>query len=710
MTIGSRRRKLAGALAAVAPFTALAADADPERLGTISVVEEESVVSEDSGAYTVRGSNTATGLELSLRETPQSITVVTRQRLDDQDLRTLDDLALQVTGLTLHRSDSIDTQISARGFDIDVYQMDGVPVVLGRAKPRLSVYDRVELLRGAGGLLNGAGDPGGAFNLVRKRPTSQLRTELTASYGSWNDIRAQADVGGTLFGNVRGRMLIEHEDKDMFYDGGDSRRTLAYGILEMDLGASALLSLGTSYEWLDQTPDWNGLPTYSDGRDIGLPRSTYLDPAFGHIRTRTPEYFAEVRQDFSPDWKLVVAARSSRDDGDYLVANRSNAVDPVTLDGPVLYPYWAQRLYESRSLDTQLSGVVEAFGRKHDIAVGASWNRFTVHAGGTTPDGEYEVGNVFAFDPYSLQPPVLGQKAGWDYKDVTTQKGLWAMTRIRATDRLSLVAGGRYSKWEDVNTDPSDPSYRAAYDTDHFSPYGGIVFDLGTHWSLYGSYAEVFQPQYERDVDGLLKPRKGQSLEAGLKSEWFGGALNTTLAAFDIRQKNRAQQDTSQPSGACDGEDCYVAIGEVKSQGFEAEVAGRVLPGLELSAGYTWNEQEYSRDESSQGKPLITYVPKQMLRLWGSYALPGTSSRWTVGAGVRAQTRTYSEDGSFTLAQGGHAVVSARVNVALSPQWSLALLGDNLFDKRYYESTGYVEWGNFYGEPRSLQVVVRGKW
>lgn len=701
------RTPLSAAALALAIAASLAPAARAQQAGT----EAKDLDAVDVHGVRVQGyaapvTNVGLKLPVSQRETPQSVSVLTRPLLEDLAVDSLDEAILFVPGVAMRQYDSIDTQYISRGFEITNYQLDGLPATLGRAKPRLAMYDRVEVLRGAAGLLNGAGDPGGVINLVRKRPTAELAGNAELSAGSWDSVRALGDVSGPLTadGQVRGRAVLEHEDRELFYRGTDYRYTLGYGVLEADVSADGTLSVGASYEKLKTTPNWSGLPRHADGSALDLPVRASLEPAWQDITTQNRQGFIELNQGLGEDWRLRVSGQYARESGRYLVAN---GWGEIAADGSgwSISPTLQGRQYTNHSLDAAVLGGFQAWGRRQDLIVGANWNRSSTDADGMDFGEWYPVDDVHAFDPFALPRPTdLLADSWWRGRYTTTQEGLYAVLRLRPAARLTALLGARWSRWQDDGLELEPEAYVSSdYGDTHLGGYAGLVFDLTPGWSLYASYADIFQAQSERGTGGQLPPMQGDALEAGLKGEWFDGALNASFAVFDIRQKDRAQLDASQPPDACNGGNCYLAQGEVKSRGFEATLAGRVAEGLDLSAGYTWNEQEYSRDADLQGQPFNTYAPKQMLRVWASWR-PLAAPAWSFGLGANWQTETEASGG---IEQPAYAVWHARAGYRIDPRWSLALNLDNLLDEEYWQTVGPTGWGNFRGEPRSATATVR---
>lgn len=220
----------------------------------------------------------------------------------------------------------------------------------------------------------------------------------------------------------------------------------------------------------------------------------------------------------------------------------------------------------------------------------------------------------------------------------TVQYGLYSQVRFSLADPLTLVLGGRTTTFTNKyhNVAPATPeAWRAgAKATDHFTPYAGLLFDLTKQITLYGSYADIFVPQTQQKTGGgVLDPRIGKQYEIGSKGEFFDGKLAASLARFNIRDKNRAYQDPADASGIY-----YLSAGEVESKGWELEISGKPLRGLDLVAGYTYLETRYLKDKTAEGKTYSIATPKEQLKFWGNYRFAADSSLsgFSLGLGMIA--------------------------------------------------------------------------
>ncbi|MBE8590367.1 TonB-dependent receptor, partial [Pseudomonas sp. MAFF 301449] len=295
-------------------------------------------------------------------------------------------------------------------------------------------------------------------------------------------------------------------------------------------------------------------------------------------------------------------------------------------------------------------------------------------------------------------------------KTVTEQEGTYATLRISLTDPLTAIVGARVSWWK--YDQPTNPSAANSINRE-ITPYAALIYDLNQNFSLYTSYTDIFQPQTETDSSGSpLKPVIGESYEAGIKGEFYGGRLNTSVSVFRINQTGKAMDDVSSPDPCLPlytSGYCQVAGGKSRSDGIELEVSGEVLPDLQLSAGYTYTTTKYLKDTvANTGNVIRSTDPKSLFKLFTAYRLPGELSAWKVGGGVRAQSDIYSQSGTAKASQSGYAVYDAMIEYRFDKNYSLQLNGYNLFDKNYYKKIGTAATSYYYGDPRNVAITLRG--
>ncbi|MBL8271771.1 TonB-dependent siderophore receptor [Steroidobacter sp.] len=678
----------------------------------------------------------------SLRETPKSVTVVTRERIEEQNLTSLVDALNQTTGVTLTPYSPVDVFFFSRGFRVQTIQIDGgAPAYTGGfgsfLTPDMAVYDHVEMLRGVDGMYTGAGEPGGVINLVRKRALSTPTVNVNVSAGRWNFGRTELDLTGpiTSDGRLRGRIVGAYENKDYFYDRAESEKTIFFGTVEYDLTPSTLVAVGANYERRKEDGYFiQGFPRYLDGRDLKLPRSKSLAPDWSLWHFTTKEAFARVEQDYGTGKLKLNVTRIEQESANQQFISYG-AVDPVTLTGPVSYGRSSSFDSTQNLIDLSATGGFELFGRQHNYTIGADYS--AIDGGGqkgysmTGYDYPGPAIDVFApFDPAQFPEPDLVLNSYYP-ENGQKQHGYYATLGVQLAEPLRLTLGGRYGQYEyeqiyqPVSAGVYGAPSRTFFKDSKFIPSAALSWNFAADWTAYASYAETFRVQanmLQAPLPGTpLDPVTGDGYEFGVKGEI--GKFNAAFAVYRVERNGQGVADPAYPfTPGSDGSNCcYLRQANVTSEGFDAEVSGTITRGLQLFAGYTYNTSKFEGDQSGfydAGAYFLSVTPKHMAKVWSTWNLPFGDARWTINSGVVAQTDSYIEGVAlsggqfvpFRTTQGTYAVWNASVQYKLSDTWSVGVYGDNLLDRRYYSVLGSIDTENSYGTPRSYVVTLRGRW
>lgn len=700
-----------------------APDRSVSQLESVLVRGGLDVTTEGTDSYAAQGATLMKGAQ-SLKDIPQSVTVVTRKQMDDQRLDTVTEVLTQTPGVYFRRRPNGGSDPLIRGFVTDTLQYDGVPLKryhsFGNDLSASAVYlDRIEVLRGAQGLLEGAGNPAGSVNLVRKRGLAESKLMVEGRIGSWDTYGTRVDAGGPLneAGTLRGRAVLDYDDSKSFLDTVWDRNLNAYAALDFDLTPDTTVGLGVAQAHLKGNSSlYGGVPRFEDGQAIDLPRSAYIGAGWSHAERHETQVFLDVSHRFNTDWKLQASAVYLRDSFSATTSyeNGEVALGQSTVNG-IGYVY--DNASTNRGVDVHLDGRFNALGMAHELVLGGNYSKVKRDDRYT----QYWVHTVYdVYQPDHNPPPfsAFNPSQIWDQTYDIQQKGIYGLWRAHLSDKLTLMLGGRMN-WYDysgvgVSRISGSQSPSAMKESAQFTPYGGLVYALTTQWSAYASYAEIFNPQSQTNAQReMLPPTTGRSYEVGLKGELLDGALNLSMAAFRVDQNNRAVVDYSAPRvcGSGGASWCYKAAGKVRIEGVEVEAHGELLPGLQVSGGYTYNRNKYVEDANSAliGQPFDYLMPRHMLRLWANYQLPGELGAWQVGAGVTYRSK--QETNSATKpnpVQGGYSIWGARVAYQINPTWSVALNVDNLFDKHYYAHIDSDYWASYVGTPRKFLLTVKG--
>lgn len=693
--------------------SAVPAEEERIQLEAVTVTAESagaSPVTEGTGSYTTEATRTATRLTLAPRETPQSVSVITRQVMDDFAVESITDVVNMTTGVSSKAFDSSRNGFSARGFDITNLMVDGVPTTwsagwaAGETQMDTLLYDRVEVVRGATGLVTGAGNPSAAINMVRKRADSvQPRGFVSGQVGSWDRYQGTVDLSGALHdsGKIRGRVVGSYLEESSYIDLAENEKQVLLGTLGIDLTDSTLLNLGASYQENSPTASmWGGLPTwFSDGTRTDWSSSKTTAPEWAEWASTQTTYYANLEHTFDSGVRLYGAYSRATNEADLRLLYLSGAPDKTTGLGMSASPTWYDVSREQDTLDLSATIPFYFAGQDHEVVIGSMYSQQELVTERRAALTSSPVGNYFEWNG-AYPEPEWGPSAVYTTQD-TDELGAYAVARLRLADPLQLIIGSRISDWETSGMKWDGSTYKFEHEHE-ITPYAGLIYDINDQYSTYVSYSEIFNPQDYQDRNGdYLDPLEGQNYEAGIKAEYFGGRLNASLAVFRIEQDNLAQPDIGQvvPGGIAQA---YYAAQGTTSDGYEIEVSGALTENWNLLVGWA----QFSA-EDADGEKVNTRYPRRSANLFTTYRM----GRLTLGGGVNW------EDGNYTIAtnplgqrdkleQSSYALVNVMARYALSDELSLQLNVDNLLDKKYYSQIGFYQQHAF-GEPRNGKLELR---
>ncbi|WWG64163.1 TonB-dependent siderophore receptor [Pseudomonas poae] len=701
---------IALAICLASSHAAFAADVEPSsgpiELGATQVSGEGQLgeTTEGTQSYTTGAMKTATKLPLTLRETPQAVTVVTRQRMDDQAMTSINDVVAATPGLFLNFSNGPGRQsYTARGFDIDNLMYDGIPsgyngVNVG-AQPNLAMFDRVEVVRGAAGLVTGAGNPSAAINLIRKRPLDEQKVTLTGAAGTWDNYRGELDASSPLndSGTWRGRVVTSYRDANSFIDNVGDYHGLFYAVTEADLSENTSLTLGFSNQKDKTNYFWGSSMVGQDGHHLNLSRAYNPGTRWENKDQEINTVFAELRQQLANDWKLQVNANYAEQNALFSGSYQSRWTNNTL----------ARTVYQSAAdenqagLDAFVSGPFQALGRSHELVMGASRRIYDL--------------TTHSYSPFDMNWPLNAGKPDFVHtsngREVTTQDGVYVTTRLSLADPLKLILGARLD-WYDYDNHDGDGDYKV---TRNLTRYAGLIYDLDDHHSVYASYSDIFTPQTAKDTSGTpVRPIIGKNYEVGIKGEYLGGALNGSVALFRVDQQNRAV-DVVVPN--CPQASCAEASGEIRSQGIDFELQGALTEHWQVGGGYTYARTHVIKDQANPqtvNKQFDTDTPEHLFKLTTRYNFQGPLEKLRVGGNISWQSRMYNDltvaDGSsYRLKQGAYAVTDLMAGYQVNQHLDLQLNANNIFDRKYYETiANSVDYGgDSYGAPRNMMLTAK---
>ncbi|WBU47658.1 ferric-rhodotorulic acid/ferric-coprogen receptor FhuE [Kosakonia pseudosacchari] len=704
---------------ALVPSATFAADTAAGSEDTV-VVDGAALSTSDSQAqdYSVKTTTTGTKLLLVPRDIPQSVSVVSQQRMQDQQLNTIEQVLDNTIGVSASRIDSHRTNFFARGFFVSNFAYEDMPTFLdnrwnfGDTAGDTAIYDKIEVVRGAAGLMSGTGNPSAYVNMVRKHADSkEFKGTATATYGSWDNQRYVLDLQAPLTesGNVRGRVITGYQDKDSWVERNHYRKKFITGVVDADITDSTTLSLGYDYQESEEdSPTWGGFPSlYSDGSRTHFRRGFNTAADWAYSNVDSSKIFANLTQRFDNGWEAKVNAMHAETNFDSKLMYIDGYPDKITglydaSQWQGAWGGWNRGERKQDAIDAFVRGGYDLLGRQHEVMFGGSYSRQRNNYDNAYPVndnfGLMDVGNIHNYNGNTLADPTWSDWALYQ-RDVIRQKSLYAATRISLADPLHLILGARYTEWSAKYNLERKPDEIRTSKSDDVTPYAGLIYDIDDTWSVYGSYTSIFQPSNQRDINSeFLDPTTGKSYEAGIKGDWYNTRLTATLAVFRTEQDHVAVS-TGEYIPNSGGQTAYKSVNGTVSKGVEFELNGALTDNLQLTFGAS-----RFMAEDGDGVAVNPEQARTTMKLFTRYQLP-MLPELSVGGGARWQNKTWQDikgpSGDMRITQSGYTVVDLFTRYQATKNFAVQANLNNVFDKEYYDYLGTY---GVYGAPRNFSV------
>ncbi len=677
-------------------------------LGSIDVIEQSNVT-EGSGSYTIQSMNTSTRLNLSIKETPQSIKVLTHQKIIDKNIQSFEDIASSTAGISMSKNYQMANHIYSRGFQVDYYQIDGSPTIYNANQENLMMYDRVEIVKGANGLISGAGNPAVSINYIKKHAKSKdFKASLQLEAGSWNSYGTTVDLSSGLnkSGSIRGRIIASYKQNDSFIDELNEKDNTVYTTFEADLNDNTLLSLTLSKQKFNNENDNGaGVPIYfSDGSKTNFSKSSNFSGKDDYNKYTNTTAALKLEHIFNNDVKLITNYTYSKNNVDEISFwNRRSFPNKTT--GILTINPAAKQDYTSKNhaLDIYASIPFALANRKHEFITGLMYSKNDIHDIYSDDTGSSLSSNVYNWDNSTN----LTSFEEWgNFKKETKQLGMYSVGNFSLSDDIKLIAGARVSNWE-YNTEEQWSGGSIEKETFKFNnnitPFLGLVYNLNEQHSIYTSYTSIFKPQTgKKDTSGKhLDPKEGNSYEVGLKSTFFDDSINSSISLFRIEQDNLAVEDGSNVILNTTNQAYKLAKGVV-SKGIEIDIAGEINDNWNVDFGLA-----YFDAVDQEGKTVNEDQPKTQITLSTKYTL----NKISLGAGINWQSKFYEEatnPGSSKEErnyQESYYLVNTMAKYDIKDNLSIQANINNLFNKTYYSNIMYGTRYRF-GEPRNVTLKL----
>lgn len=670
--------------------------------------------------YLAKRTAAGTKTDTALAEVPRSISVATREQMDDRNVHSLDDAVRYMPGITAssYGSDTRADWLRVRGFEPTQF-LDGLPLPNGvYANPKQETWnlDRLALLRGPASSLYGQTPPGGLLDMVSRRPGAESSNEIQLQYGS--DNHRQINFASTGKIDDEGQFLYSLSgvvrDSGTQIDHVDNKRYNIAPSLTWNIDEDTRFTLLTQF-----TRDGTGITSQF------LPiQGTRIDMPFGdvshHKNLGDPDweyydrtYYAlgyAFEHRFNDVWQFRQNLRYTKSDlsfqaitvGAYpftQVDNAGNVGRSTTSTDEDISQF---------AVDNNFQADFDTGDIRHTLLLGLDHQRSNTNY--TSIFGSAPATNVVSpiYGQTIVRPP--RSSAFYDYDQKTYQTGLYIQDQM-ALDQWRLTLGGR-EDW--VHTGTRFFNHDDATNTERDKKFSGnaaisYVFDNG--FVPYLSYAESFQPTSKATASPTdsFKPTEGEQWELGLKYQPPGSNTLLSAAVYDLTQKNVSVTTTN-----ADNVSITSQTGEVKVKGLELEAVSDVTENLKVIAAYTLAKSEVQKGDFKGNR--LQLMPNQQASLWADYTWHnGVLDGFGIGAGARYTGNTYGDQANTWLGKAdAYTVFDAAVHYDLGrldnslKGASLALNATNLLDKDYISTCdGFY---CYYGDQRSVVASATYKW
>jgi len=559
-------------------------------------------------------------------DVPQSIQVIGSEIIEQQQAIRLSEVIKNANGVYVGSArGGAQESFYSRGYDMSANNMfkNGFRYNAGSI-PEVSGLEKVEFLKGGSALLFGNVAPGGILNLVTKTPTFKNGGEISMQTGSYSYYKPSADFYGSLTNFMAYRINGSYENSESFRDVVKNERIYINPSLLFNVSNKTQITLQGDYLSADWTPDFG---TGAIGKEIvEVPRNSYFGALWSNGQTKSTSASALVSHDYNKNWKLNFNSSFQSYDRQSFGTER---IQPNDEKNETNYGDTNRALGKNKNLEQilgdqlSLQGCFKTGSIKHQFFTGADWENslatsytytFSEKAVSINNDGKYvanyyDMINLFSFDPATQRNDIPVNVTNTQIVTTNTNRfGIYAQDLISFTEKIKLLAGIRWS-WQESQAETNNlvknTITEGAKKLDNaFSPKLGLVYQPTKDMSVFASYSNSFTPNTGTTVDlQPIKPSIIDQYEAGIKKDFWKGLLSTNITVYQITNSNLAQTAEFKADGTTANTDTSIKTlsGETKSKGVEIDVTARPIEGLNIIAGYSYNDMRYSKTTGANG-------------------------------------------------------------------------------------------------------------
>lgn len=546
-------------------------------------------------------------LPVAPMDLPQSMAVIGQTVIRNQQAQRLSDVIRNVNGVYLSTTRaSTQETFSARGyrFSSDNMYKNGARVNSG-TMPEVSSLEKVEVLKGSAAILYGSVAPGGIVNMVTKQPKFEFGGEVSMRAGSYDLYKPAFDVYGPVSSKIAVRLNGTYENSGSYRNQVHSERYYINPSVLFDLNKKTSLLVQADYLDHEFTPDF-GIGSLNNTIIANLPRSTFQGVSWQYNKARQATATATLKHQFSDAWNLNIAGSYQLYARDYYSTERIQAA----ANGD-----WVRPLNKIESKENYYFGQADLTGKfktgeiDHTLLAGVDADKYFTTSYTFDNPKTYDTINILDHTKYTWRTDIPDAAKVTRVETPVNRFGAYVQDLISISNQLKVLAGVR---WSYQNSQAARTTYLAKDSTlkgdgksdQAFSPRFGIVYKPLSHTAVFASYSNSFSVNSGTDVFGnALSPSLIDQFELGVKNDFFKGLLSVNVTAYRIINNNLAQTAQFEADGVTPNNNTALKelVGQTTSDGIELDITGHPAKGLDIIAGYSYNNMRYTKTPDTKG-------------------------------------------------------------------------------------------------------------
>ncbi|MCF7686961.1 MAG: TonB-dependent siderophore receptor [Cephaloticoccus sp.] len=708
-------------LLVLSPVSALAQEEEIVELSPFEVNTAKDV------GYYAGNSISATKTNIPLQKLPMNVQVMTRTFLDD--LNATDIESVMAYAASASPATNEPGRFALRGFVNPNPMRNGVDTLSETNFVSTLTLDRIEIVKGPAAILYGITEPGGLINMITKKPLFKQQGSLGLQFGDYSTSRAEIDLTGPISEKIAYRMIAGYSDIGYEVDFAKDETTTIAPSLLFQLAPKTTLLLAMEYQDLKSVPDTGAILKLDDTTNerIGFIQANYygVPKTFNHMgpdgrkNTETTFLTADFQHRFANDqWAVRAVINKTKTSLDQ--DTRLGAGAEIKVGGKYGYVrnHVLARLVDRDEtvFQGEITGHFDLGGITNRVLLGYEKTAYEQDQKAFRQNNAIAPMNLKDPSSWDFSIPIAPENRSLKPADFFSDQDTWSIYGVHQAEllsgRLNTLLGLRYDVVEASTLDRlvSPPALGSVPTSKSWTPQVGALFALTPTVGVYASYSESFTPNTSVNPDGsLFDPATGEGTDFGLKFNAPDGRFNATLSVFDIKKVNIVRQDGDRRNNDPLGRLWFIASGQERSQGYEADIIMTPVDNYQMTVSYAYIDAYVvsNADAPAEEGNQLGEAPTHNFAWWNKYTFSqGPLNGFYVGAGLtsRSKSKLDSQVVNLTVSYPSYTAVDVVVGYkheAKKYPWEVAVRLNNATNELYMARN------RSYADGRNVQVTAK---